>query len=96
MSHETKNEPISPGIPVRTWRDLWAYTLVIVLIVGAFTALQVQVMVHAADIQDLKQTSVRKDVLDPQLTDIQNRLGRIEGKIDNQPDPKTKFAPALH
>jgi hypothetical protein len=78
------NGQTSPGIPVRTWRDLWAFVIVIALIVASFTVLQVQSTQHAADIQELKQNAVRKDVLDPQLSEMQQRLVRIENKLDAQ------------
>lgn len=70
------------GLPVRTWRDLWGVVVVIALIVGTFTVTQFQTRSNTSDIQELKQESVRKDVLDPQLVTMQKQLDRIEGKLD--------------
>jgi hypothetical protein len=76
------NDQANPGLPVRTWRDLWGVIVVIALIVGTFTVNQFETRSNSADIQELKQVSERKDVLDPQIDRMQKQLDRIEGKLD--------------
>jgi hypothetical protein len=75
-------------IPVRTWRDLWAFVVVIAMIVGSFTVLQVQSSQHSAEIQELKEDSLRKDSFDQFTSDVDRRLDRIERKIDEETELK--------
>jgi len=77
-------EDTKPDIPVRTWGDLWKFAAIIALLIGSYTAVQLQVAWHTTEIQELKEQTVRKDVLDPQIVEMQQRLVRIETKLDTQ------------
>jgi TPP-dependent 2-oxoacid decarboxylase len=75
-------EDTKPEIPVRTWGDLWKLILVIALIVGDFAINHFETQANTAQIQEIQQGYVRKDVLDPQLVSMQKQLDRIEDKLD--------------
>jgi hypothetical protein len=76
------------GIPVRTWRDLWAFVLVIAMIVGSFTVLQVQSMQHTVEIQEIKAEAIRRDTFDARMDAVEKRLDRIESKIDAESEAR--------
>jgi len=69
-------------MPVRTWRDLYALIVVVALIVASFVASQVQTSNNAAATQELKQQAIRRDEFNARMDAVDQRLARIERKID--------------
>ena len=83
------SEPINGGPklpwftpPVQSWRDLILILTLIGGVILSYATLKAQSDQNSAEIQELKNTVVSKEVYTQEMVDIDRRLTYIQGEIE--------------